>query len=245
MKAKSGGLGDRYSFMWRNGYFPLHTVMASGNWNIDRILKYKNNKNGRRYRADSYVDLGMDVIAFRKAAGSPMPMPNYPTMLRPQVALKRLYEMRKIAMNLPRALSAIGAAQAGFSNSSIANDFLAYASPIQTALGVGLTTVFHATTDMGYQSIKPDTHAARTLAHFQLLEYENSNNGNIINADAFNSPLKYLNSDWKKCLVVGKAVALARSLAKNQLLPQFNGNACREVDIVLMQASLHDVILKY
>lgn len=66
-----------------------------------------------------------------------------------------------------------------------------------------------------------------------------------INDQAFPDPLRYLQNDWNRCHAVSRRAALARTLSPSKTCPLFKRNAWREVDIVLMQASLHNVILKH
>jgi len=233
MRAERGGLGDRYSFMWRNGWFPTPAQLAGPDWQIDQV-------GTRKYEAR-----GSAVIAFQQAARRPLG-DSFPGKSHPRVALERLYRMRKIAARFDLALPAILAADAGFRASHRALDFLLHMTPVLEAFDTGaMTTKFHAMTDLGFECIKPDLHAARTLGWFKQLEVQRPKAGVDVNAQGFSDPIRYLQNDWNKCHVVSQGVALARSLPPAQRHPAFKGNACREVDIVLMQASLHNVILKH
>lgn len=236
MRAAKGGLGDRYSFMWRRGWFPTPAELAGPDWRIDQV-------GARRYEGR-----GAAVIAFQSAPPKPLGEA-FPGKNQPRVALERLYRMRKIATRFDAALPAILAADAGFRGSQRADDFLKWMTPVLDAFDTGaMTTKFHAMTDLGFECIKPDLHAARTLAWFGQLRVRHApagDSGGEVNREAFASPLRYLQNHWNKCHVVSQGVALARSLAPGQRHPAFKGNACREVDIVLMQASLHGVIRKH
>lgn len=233
MKAAKGGLGDRYSFMWRNGWFPTPQQLVGAGWHID--------KSGRH----DYVATGADIIAFQQAARRPLG-DAFPGKTHPRVSLDRLYRMRKIATRWQAALPAIQAAHAGFRSARNADDFYRAMKPVLEAFDTSaMTTKFHAMTDLGFDCIKPDLHAARTMAWFGRLRTQRPVAGVDVNAQAFDAPTDYLKSQWNQCHVVSEGVALARSLDPSKLLPEFRGNACREVDIVLMQASLHDVILRH
>jgi len=233
MKAAKGGLGDRYSFMWRNNWFPTPQELVGAGWEIE--------KSGRH----DYVASGADVIAFQQAERRPLG-DAFPGKTHPRVSLDRLYRMRKIAMRWHEALPAIQAAHAGFRTAREADDFYRHMKPVLEAFDTSaMTTKFHAMTDLGFDCIKPDMHAARTLAWFGRLRARRPVAGVDVNARAYAEPTEYLKSQWNQCHVVSEGVALARSLAADKLLPEFRGNACREVDIVLMQASLHDVIQKH
>jgi hypothetical protein len=235
MKAEKGGLGDRYSYMWRNGGFPTPERLASPGWDIEQVGQHE------------YVAKGAEAIAFQNAPAEPLGATfGFPGTMRPRVALARLYRMRKIASRFPAALPMIQAAQAGFRTAKDADDFLGHMKPVLEAFDTGaMTTKFHAMTDLGFECIKPDLHAARTLAWFRQIQVRRPVPGQDVNAQAFSAPLRYLGNHWNKCHVVSRGVALARTLSPERLNPIFKGNACREVDIVLMQASLHDVILKH
>lgn len=233
MRATKGGLGDRYSFMWRNGWFPTPEELAGPAWEIEQVGVH------------DYVAKGAGVIAFQNAPRKPLGSA-FPGKTQPRVALQRLYRMRKIASRFSTATPALQNAQAGFTTAVDADDFLRHMTPVLEAFDTNaMTTKFHAMTDMGFSCIKPDLHAARTLAWFNQLETKRPVPDIDVNAHAFAEPLKYLGNHWNKCHVVSCGVALARTLSPAKLNPIFKGSACREVDIVLMQASLHDVILKH
>lgn len=234
MRAELGGLGDRYNHMWRHGMFPTRSSFADPEWAISK------HRNGRK---TDYTATGKQAKAFRALAGGELtgwtgtqPVP------RPQVALYRLYHMRQIAMALPGALPDIRKAKDGFLNSVEPQEFLGHANAVREQLQMGLTTVLHAMTDLGFECVKPDIHVTRVLAYYGRLRTRRHGWSADINLRAFSAPRRYLASDWHKCHAVREVVALAKSIDPAKLMPEFRGNACREVDIVLMQASLHGLI---
>jgi hypothetical protein len=237
MHASKGGLGDRYSYMWRHSLFPTPAVLASPAWQIDQVGIHK------------FVAVGASVQAFQTRTPKPLGA-QFPGKNEPKVALARLYRMRNIAIAYPKALAVLAQTRAGFQSSNSAADFEAHMKPALAKLGTpgAMTTTFHAMADAGFDCIKPDMHAARAFGWFNQLSTKTARIPTAqLNADAVKNPNAYLRDPWNKCHVVACGVGLARTLAKapNRLLSIFNGNACREADIVMMQASLHDVILKH
>lgn len=232
MAAGEMTLGPRYAHMWNSGMFDSRKMMAGDGWEIGFRAK-----DQRAEGENAYFGKGADAIAFNDKAGQAMTpeMKGYPANIRPAVAYMRLFTIRKIAINLEKALPAIFDAREIFTKADTPSAFRDAGERVKSALGIGLTTAFHGLADMGYEVIKPDIHVTKTLAHF----------GHIADPMAFDDPGKYMATDTRKAECVFEAVTLARKLNRSDLLPEFRGNACREVDIVLMQASLHDVILSF
>lgn len=229
MRANEGGLGDRYAHMWKNRMFPSWSIMAKSDWEIS--VRKKNNKNGKV--VDEYFGVGVDAVEFNTKAGTQMDpvMEAYPQNKRPRVAYMRLSKMRTIAINIPTATPIVPVTSSLFFTSKTGADFLVAGKSLGNALGIGLTTAYHGAADMGFQVMKPDIHVTRTLGYFK----------NIDDYKAFDDPGGFLGSDKNKAEVVCAGVTLARQINPKSLLPEFCGNAFREVDIVLMQASLHDI----
>jgi hypothetical protein len=151
------------------------------------------------------------------------------------VSKQRLWTMHKIAEGVaPLASAAVGemselGKQSGLlMQANTACEFLQVAKAVGKRLNIGVTTVFHGLCDMGFDAIKPDMHATRSLGYF----------GSVAPL-AFDDHQKYLRHDLHKAQVVAAGVALARTIVP---LPEFAGYPCREVDVILLYASEQDFL---
>jgi hypothetical protein len=225
MKAAEGGLGARYAHMWDNDIFPSRVEMAGAGWEIVR-----RDPDERRPGENAYDPVGEKAMAFYQNK-EPLIIDGL-EVIRPKVAAVRLRQIVSIAQRLPDALSVIRTADDLLKHADTPQDFLHAAESVSHALGIGLTTTFHGLTDMGFRAIKPDIHVARALGRL----------GTINDARASNAPRNYLGPKLHKAIVVQKAVTFSAALKVDDLLPAFEGNAVREVDIVLMQSSLHGLV---
>lgn len=233
---RADGLGDRYSFMWRSGYFPNAATMASDAWEIS----YKRKPDTSWNNDANWVLVGDAALEFRRTAQSAMDMGELGVVRRPQVSKQRLWNMRRIACKVAAMASAEGAADTNpialkQSELQRATDVAAFHAIGQQAVGLldcGLTTVFHGFTDLGFDAVKPDMHVARSLCYFR----------NIDSELGVTQPVHFLRHDGRKAHVVTEGVRLARTVRP---LPEFKGFACREVDVVLLWASKTRLIYRY
>lgn len=230
-------LGARYAYMWKEGFFPATAQeMADPNWEISYTRHSGNSWNAN----DNYELVGRAAKAFAEEAGRAMTIPGSAPGKRPKVGKQRLFNMRTIAQNLVsfatpvvgETTSRVGALKAQFEAAKEPSEFLALGRQASETLGVGLTTAFHGLCDMGFEVIKPDMHAARSVCYF----------GSVSSELGVSDPNKYLGRDANKAEVVSAGVLLARQIKP---LPEFEGYSCREVDAVLLWASKSERIFDF
>lgn len=215
-----------YTQAWSAGLFPSMEEFLSPEWKMSYLPLQK-----RGWRADAcfhYNRLTVDELR-RKLKRA-----RYPS-----VSVSRLYAMRSAARWLDQRSKGAGAAEfkigIDLGRCADVKALRQEIAPLCSTLGIGWgqTTVFHGLVDAGFEVIKPDIHTTRTLAYFNALTKSEA---------ACRKTRNYLASPNGPANVVHAARELA---AKVTALPSSNGKIHREVDIVLLYASAHDVMLSF
>lgn len=154
----------------------------------------------------------------------------------PGVSVSRLHAMRSSALWLRQRVNEVGdmgkLIDLSFDDCTSPEALYDAVAPLCRALGIGWgqTTVFHALVDAGFDVVKPDIHVTRTLAFFNELPKSDA---------ACKKTRNYLALPYGPARAVHSARALAKSI---EPLESSNGNAYREVDIVLLYASATNLL---
>lgn len=228
--------GRRSETAWHAGLFPTWQAMGSADWDI----QYRKGKNARR--TDNFEIKGDAAKAFVSKLGKFTTLADGTRFKRPRTARFRLYAMQSLAKWLVRQATETGKPDIGLSKlgealnpkasiETVAATCRALAS--EFGLGWGVTTVLHAMMDCGFWVVKPDVHLVKTVAKLGCLKDP---------ALALASSEKYLKKEACLFEVVGVARELATRITP---LPQSQGKAIREVDVVLMRANYRGLVEKF
>lgn len=208
----------QYTKAWDRKLFPTMEDFLSPDWEIRyRPIAKKGWRSSSCYTYNSARVA--DLHARLKQMGAP------------RVSVSRLHAMRNSAHWLRQRVAAVGETgnliDIKLENCETAEKLYDAIAPLCRALGLGWgqTTVFHALVDAGFDVVKPDIHVTRTLAFFSELRDSDA---------ACKKTRNYLASPYGPARVVHAARTLAKSI---EPLASSNGNAYREVDIVLLHAS--------
>lgn len=209
---------EKYTEAWDNGLFPSMEEFLSPDWEIryDPIAK-------KGWRSNSCYTYNSARVAELHARLKQMGVP--------RVSVSRLHAIRSSAHWLRQRVAEVGETgnliDIKLENCETAEKLYGAIAPLCRALGLGWgqTTVFHALVDAGFDVVKPDIHVTRTLAFFSELGDSEA---------ACKKTRNYLASPYGPARVVHAARTLAKSI---EPLASSNGNAYREVDIVLLHAS--------
>lgn len=218
---------------WANGLFPSWTEFSSDGWDITDL------EQGHP-RADARFEVrGARAIDFVKNSfGKNVMLDNGERLQMPSTAKFRLYAMQQFARWLK---SHAGSGQKIDALNDIAKT-LAPGAPIEGVralcvelaekfgLNWGVTTVLHGLMDAGFHVVKPDIHVVQTVAKLGCLRDPGK---------ALNDPGAYLKKESSLFEVVDVARQLAPSIVP---LPQSQGKAIREVDVVLMRANYRGIV---
>jgi hypothetical protein len=228
--------GRRSETAWHMGLFPTWQAMGSANWDI----QYRKGKNART--TDNFEINGELAKAFVAKLGKFTTLPDGTRFKRPRTARFRLYAMHSLAKCLVRQAAETGKPAIDLSKlgeslgpkadiETVAATCRALAS--EFGLGWGVTTVLHAMMDCGFWVVKPDVHLVKTVAKLGCLQ-----DPTLALADSE----KFL----KKEACLFEVVGVARELATRiKPLPEAQGNAIREVDVVLMRANYRGLLEKF
>lgn len=208
----------KYTEAWDNRLFPSMEEFLLPDWEIryDPIAKKGWRSNScYTYNAKRVAELQSRL----KREGCP------------GVSISRLHAMRSAGLGLRQRVDEVGVTgnlvDLNLENCISAEALYGAVAPFCCALGIGWgqTTVFHALVDAGFDVVKPDVHVTRTLAFFNELPKSEA---------ACKKTRNYLAQPYGPASVVQAARTLAKLI---EPLESSNGNAHREVDIILLHAS--------
>ncbi|CAB3755449.1 hypothetical protein [Paraburkholderia humisilvae] len=216
-------LAARYTKAWDDGLFPSMEEFLSSEWEIRYVPVAK--KGWRSNSCYMYNAKRVGELHSRlKREGAP------------SVSISRLHAIRSSALWLRQRVDEVGVTgnlfDLNLENCTSAEALYGAVAPFCCALGIGWgqTTVFHALVDVGFDVVKPDIHVTRTLAFFSELPKSET---------ACKKTRNYLAQPYGPATVVHAARTLAKSI---EPLTISNGNAYREVDIILLHASATDLL---
>lgn len=208
----------QYTNAWGNKLFPSMEEFLSPEWEIRYIPIAK--KGWRSNSCYTYNAKRVAELQSRlKREGCP------------GVSISRLHAMRSAGLWLRQRVDEVGVTgnliDLNLENCISAEALYGAVAPFCCALGIGWkqTTVFHALVDAGFDVVKPDVHVTRTLAFFNELPKSEA---------ACKKTRNYLAQPYGPASVVQAARTLAKLI---EPLESSNGNAHREVDIILLHAS--------
>jgi hypothetical protein len=212
----------RHEAAWEAGLYPSMDNFLTSKWDMQT-------QGGGKWRKD-------DAFTFDRATVGDL-QTGLNKRGAPTPAVYRLFAIRSVAYWLNTGgLTQLQGLK--FEDAKHASELSRQLQPLRQALGLGwgVATICHGIMDLGFPVVKPDLHVVRTLGYFNAFDDVSTNR----------QAVKASRSFLARPLGPARAVVAARELA-SQVTPLLmsQGYTHREVDIVLLHASLDNVLASF